>query len=64
MIHMLSQTSRVSRSRHTGRPILEELNTHYGYWATTRLLAEDEYAKYRAMPVYDGPMHEAEEDVR
>ncbi len=60
MFHQLSQTTRVTRSRHTGRPILQELNTVYGYYATARFLDEDEYDALRSESPYDGPLHEAE----
>lgn len=60
MLHNLTQTTRVSRSRHTGRPLREELNTCYGYWATTHFLSEQEYEAERRKPAYTGPMHPAE----
>lgn len=61
---MLSQTRRINRSKHTGRPILEELNKVYGYWATSRLLTEAEYeAIMTHRPGYVGPMHPAEEEA-
>jgi hypothetical protein len=56
----LSQTIRIRRSPHTGVPIVEELNTVYGYYATIRFLNEAEYKKQMLLPTYDGPIHEAE----
>lgn len=58
----LTQTIRIARSRHTGQPIKEELNTVYGYYATIQFLSDDEYKKLMLEPTYTGPMHEAEKE--
>ena len=58
-----SQTRMVTRSRHTGEWIVQELNTVYGYWATIARrcdLTEDWICKLLARPTYLGPKHEAE----
>lgn len=56
----LSQTIMICRSQHTGRPIMQELNTVYGYYATIRFLGEDEYTDLLKHPEYTGELHEAE----
>ena len=59
-MYMLSQTARVNTSKWTGNPIYEELNTCYGYWATSRRLTEKEYKEYLKLPEYRGSIHKAE----
>jgi hypothetical protein len=51
-MHFISKTQAVCRSAHTGRPILQELNPLYGYWATVRLLTEEEYSQFKSLPEY------------
>lgn len=62
----ISQTERVARSRHTGEPIFETLNTVYGYWGTVRYLSDAEFRAYMlpSVPEYTGPMHAAEKAFR
>jgi hypothetical protein len=59
----LSPTMRVTKSRYTGQPILEQLNTVYGYYATVRSLSDEDYQHYMSSIwiEYDGPIHPAEE---
>jgi hypothetical protein len=56
----LTQTTRVTRSRHTGEPVLQTLNTEYGYYSGGRKLSEEEAAKLAAQPPYTGEKHPAE----
>jgi hypothetical protein len=62
--NQLSQTRRVGLSRHDGSPILEELNTHYGYYGTIKNLTREEYKKLMAQETYEGPEHPAETEFR
>lgn len=62
-LNQYSQTRRVTRSRHTGEWIVEELNTVYGYWATIARRADLQKHWIEALlnrPTYTGPTHEAE----
>lgn len=42
----VSLIARATLSRHTGKPILQSYNAHYGYWATYRDLSKTEVVKY------------------
>ena len=57
---MLDQETKIMRSMHTGKPVLQKLNTHYGYWAIQRFLSEGEYKELMGRESYTGPLHKAE----
>lgn len=58
--NQINKTTRVGKSTFKGVPVLETLNTVYGYYTTVRELSEAEYRELMALPPYDGPVHEAE----
>jgi hypothetical protein len=70
--NQFSETQMITRSRHTGWWIVQELNTVYGYWATARggkpgtqyALPQDEVDRLLDLPAFTGPLHPADEKFR
>lgn len=58
----LTQTKRVTRSRFTGKPMIERLHGVWGYYESMGYVSEAEYAKLMSdeTPAYSGPKHPAQ----
>ena len=56
----LSLTTRATLCRHTGRPIIEEYNPIYCYWATRKFLTVDQCAVY--LPGYVGNVKRSDDN--
>jgi len=60
----LTEGIRATLSKHTDRPIMEELNTLYGYWTTIKNLTRQETAHYLGEPYVSNYEAAVREDRR